>query len=65
MNSDNVGVFPFQWNSAIPIIELVKPKTKHYPTLTSDIYIYGEVLHIIADISNTKLKFLKRLKLRG
>ena len=33
--------------------QLVKPKTKHHPTLTSDKYAYGEVLHTIADISNT------------
>ena len=32
---------------------MVKSKTKHHPTLTSDKYTYGEVLHIIADISNT------------
>ena len=35
--------------------QLVKPKTKHHPTLTSDKYAYGEVLHTIADISNTTL----------
>ena len=34
-------------------MQLVKPKTKYHPTLTSDKYAYGEVLHIIADISNT------------
>ena len=38
------------------IIPLVKPKTKHHPTLTSDKYAYGEVLHIIADISNTNFR---------
>ena len=51
------------------IIQLVKPKIKHHPTLTSDIYVYVEVLHIIADISNTtfrkKLKSVKKLKSRG
>ena len=50
-------------------IKLVKPKTKSHPTLTSDKYTYGEVLHIITDISNTtfrkKLKSVRRLKLRG
>ena len=35
------------------IMQLVKPKTKHHPTLTSDKYTYGEVLHVIADICNT------------
>ena len=38
------------------MIQLVKPKTKHQPTLTSDKYAYGEVLHIIADISNTTIR---------
>ena len=41
------------------IIQLVKPKTKHHPTLTSDKYAYGEVLHIIADISNTAFRKAK------
>ena len=27
-------------------MQLVKPKTKHNPTLTSDIYSYSEVLYI-------------------
>ena len=35
--------------------QLVKPTTKHHPTLTSDKYAYAEVLHTIADISNTTL----------
>ena len=39
------------------IIQLVKPKTKHHPTLISEKYAYGEMLHIIADISNTTLKY--------
>ena len=38
-------------------MQLVKPSTTHYPALTSDIYAYGKVLHIMADISNTN--FLK------
>ena len=37
-------------------MQLIKPKTKHHPTLTSDKYAYGEVLHIIADISNTTFR---------
>ena len=36
-------------------MQLVKPKTKHHPTLTPDKYAYGEVLYITADISNTTL----------
>ena len=36
-------------------IQLVKPRTKHHPTLTPDKYAYGEVLYITADISNTTL----------
>ena len=50
------------------IIQLVKPKTKHHPTLTSDKYAYGEVLHIIADISNTtfrKAKISEEIKIIG
>ena len=35
------------------IIQLAKPKAKHHPKLISGIYAYGEVLHIISDISNT------------
>ena len=38
------------------IIQSVKPKTNRQPTLTSDKYAYGEVLHIIADISNTTFR---------
>ena len=35
-------------------MQLVKPKTKYYPTLTLDKYFYGDELHIIAaDSSNT------------
>ena len=37
-------------------MQSVKPKTKHHPTLTSDKYASGEVLHIIADISNTNFR---------
>ena len=37
-------------------MQLIKPKTKHHPTLTSDKCAYGEVLHIIADISNTTFR---------
>ena len=33
--------------------------TKRHPTLTSDKYAYGEVLHIIADISNTTFRKAK------
>ena len=40
-------------------MQLVKPKTKHHPTLTSDKYADGEVLHIIADISNTTFRKAK------
>ena len=51
------------------IIQLVKPKTKHQPKFTSDIYGHGEVLHIIAETSNKTfqkiLKPVKRLKLSG
>ena len=51
------------------VIQLVKPKTKEHPTLTSDIYAFGEMQHIIGEISNTtiqkSLKSVKRLKLRG
>ena len=36
-----------------------KTKTKHHPTLTSDKYACGEVLHIIADISNTTFRKAK------
>ena len=48
--------------------QLIKPKTKHHPTLTSDKYAYGEVLHIIADISNTtfrKAKISEEIKIIG
>ena len=47
------------------MIQLVKPKTKYHPTLTSDKYAYGEVLHIVAESSIQpfeKLKPVKRLK---
>ena len=45
------------------MIQLVKPKIKHHPTLTSDKYAYGEVLHIIAEISKTTFqKSLKSVK---
>ena len=47
---------------------VIKPKTKHHPTLTSDKYAYGEVLHIIADISNTtfrKAKISEEIKIIG
>ena len=37
-------------------MQLVKPKTKHHPALTSDKYAYDEVRHIIADISNTTFR---------
>ena len=50
------------------IIQLVKPKTKHHPTLTPDKYAYVEVLHIIADISNTtfrKAKISEEIKIIG
>ena len=49
-------------------MQLVKPKTKYHPTLTSDKYAYGEVLHIIADISNTtfwKAKISEEIKIIG
>ena len=35
------------------MIRLVKPKIKRHQTLTSDIDAFGEVLQIIAEISNT------------
>ena len=38
------------------IIQLVKSKTKHHQTFTSDIYAYGKVLHTTADISNTTFR---------
>ena len=37
-------------------MQLVKSKTKHHPTLTSDKYDYGEMLLIIADISSTTIR---------
>ena len=46
-------------------MQLVKPKTIRHPTLTSDKYACGEVLHIIADISNAtfrKAKFSEEIK---
>ena len=47
----------------------MKPKTKHHPALTSGRYAYGEVLQIIAEISNTTFqkskKTVKKLKLIG
>ena len=61
-------------------MQLVKPKTKHNPTLTSDIYSYSEVLyisvvHILICAPHSsqylqynlskKLKSVNRLKLRG
>ena len=49
-------------------MQLVKPKTKHHPTLTSYKYAYGKVLHIIADISNTtfrKAKISEEIKIIG
>ena len=39
--------------------QLVKPKAKHHPTLTSDKSAYGEVLHIIAGISSTTFRKAK------
>ena len=39
--------------------QLVKPKAKHHPTLTSDKSTYGEVLHIIAGISSTTFRKAK------
>ena len=50
------------------IIQLEKPKTKHHPTLTSDKYAYGEVLHITADISDKtfrKAKICEEIKIIG
>ena len=38
------------------IIQLAKPKKKHHPKLISGTYVYGEVLHIISDISNTNIR---------
>ena len=37
-------------------MQLVKPKTKHHPTLTTDKYAFGEVLYIIVDISSTTIR---------
>ena len=46
-------------------MQLVKPKIKHHPTVTSDIYAYGEVLNIITEISRAifrkSLNSVKRL----
>ena len=49
------------------IKQLLKSKTKHHPILFPDKYAYCEVLHMIANISNTtiqkNLKSAKRIKL--
>ena len=51
------------------IKQLLKPKTKHHPILFPDKYAYCEVLHMIANISNTtiqkKPKICKENKIIG
>ena len=43
------------------IIQIVKPKTKHPSTLISAIYTYGEVLYIMANISNKTFKTCEKI----
>ena len=45
-------------------MQLVKPKTKHHPALTSDIYAYGEVLHISPIQPFEKAKICEEIKIK-